>query len=41
MNLPPTTTVDGMYQYLMGLLLLLAALFALFFGAAHFGLLPF
>ena len=40
MNLPPATTVDGMYQYMMGLLLLLAVLFGLFFGAAHFELLP-
>lgn len=40
MKLPRLTTVDGAYQYLMGLLLVLALLFGLFFGAAFVGLLP-
>lgn len=38
MKLPRLTTVDGAYQYMMGLLLVLALLFGLFFGAAFFGL---
>lgn len=41
MNLPQLTTVDGAYQYLMGLLLVLAVLFGVLFGAIHMGILSF
>jgi hypothetical protein len=39
MDLPSPTSVDGMYQYMIGLLLVLVVVFGLFFGAAYFGLL--
>lgn len=41
MSLPPLTTVDGAYRYLMGLLLVLVLLFGLFFGAVYLDLIPF
>lgn len=41
MNVPQLTTVDGAYQYLMGILLLLVVVFGLFFGGMYFGYLPF
>ncbi|EMA45867.1 hypothetical protein C449_06386 [Halococcus saccharolyticus DSM 5350] len=39
MDLPSPTSVDGMYQYMIGLLLVLVVVFGLFFGAAYLGLL--
>ena len=41
MNLPRLTTVDGAYQYTMGLLLLLAVLFGVLFGAEYLGIISF
>jgi hypothetical protein len=41
MNLPRLTTVGGMYQYLMGLLLVLVVLFGILFGAMYLGLVSF
>ena len=41
MNVPRLTTVDGAYQYMIGLLLILVALFALLFGGMYLGYLTF
>ncbi len=41
MNLPRLTTVEGAYQYLMGLLLLLVLFFGLYYGAVYTGFGPF
>ena len=41
MNLPSLMTVEGAYQYLMGLLVLLVLLFGLYFGAVYTGFGPF
>ena len=41
MNLPRLTTVGGAYQYLMGLLVILALVFAILFGAMLLGYISF
>lgn len=41
MNLPQLTTVGGAYQYLMGLLLVLAIAFGVLFSAIYLGLVSF
>jgi len=41
MNLPRLTTVGGAYQYLMGMLVLLAVIFAVLFGAMLLGYVSF
>jgi hypothetical protein len=41
MNVPQLTTVDGAYQYLMAILLVLVVLFALIFGGMYLGFLTF
>lgn len=41
MNLPRLTTVGGAYQYLMGLLLVLAIVFGAIFSAIYLGFLSF
>jgi hypothetical protein len=41
MNVPQLTTVDGAYQYLMGLLLLLVVVFGIVFGGMYLGYLTF
>ena len=41
MNVPRLTTVDGAYQYMIGLLLILVVVFGLVFGGMHLGYLTF
>jgi hypothetical protein len=41
MNVPQLTTVDGAYQYMMAILLVLVVLFALVFGGMYLGYLTF
>ena len=41
MNVPQLTTVDGAYQYMIGLLLILVVVFGLLFGGMYLGYLPF
>lgn len=41
MNLPRLTTVGGAYQYLMGMLVLLAIIFAVLFGSMLLGYISF
>jgi hypothetical protein len=41
MDVPQLTTVDGAYQYLMAILLVLVVLFALLFGGMYLGILQF
>jgi hypothetical protein len=41
MNVPQLTTVDGAYQYLIGILLILVVLFGLLFGGMYLGYLTF
>ena len=41
MNVPQLTSVDGAYQYLIGLLLILVVVFGLVFGGMYLGYLPF
>lgn len=40
MELPRLTTVEGAYEYLMGLLLLLALLLAAYVAALYVGVVP-
>lgn len=41
MNVPQLTSVDGAYQYMIGLLLILVVVFGLVFGGMHLGYLTF
>lgn len=41
MSMPQLTTVGGAYQYMMGLLLLLAIIFGILFSAIYLGYVSF